>query len=136
MRSPHRVAPLLRWQRLLSAQKSRLMGQALAALLLFMPLIPAAAAIHCEGQVTDVALDDQGRVWLAVLNGPPIHAICSIKTQSSFLVDTNVCKSMHATLMTALVSGRTVLPHYKDVTACDQIGAWSAQPSFYHVTMR
>lgn len=111
-------------------------GLILALTLFCMPLLPATAAVHCPGQLTDVALDDQGRLWIQLADGPPIHAICSIKTQGAFVVDTNVCKSVQALLMAALVSNRTVLPHYSAVTACDQIGAWSVQPSFYHLTMK
>jgi hypothetical protein len=98
---------------------------------------PATAASQwCTGTVVHVLAEDNGYVQIVGSWRGDWTAICSLKSDLGAITATT-CKSWHATLQAALVSGKRVTVHYRDIShGCGDMPTYGASPQPGYVMLR
>lgn len=110
---------------------------ALSALIAF----PSSSfAYSCTGAVAHLGIDAEGRVYVSLANSAvassstAIHSICSVVAQGSFAMPVPVCKAAYASLVSARVTGKSIILYYNDSAfVCNSIPNWGQMPSAYYV---
>lgn len=104
---------------------------ALSAMLAF-PI--SSFAYSCTGVVAHLGIDAEGRVYVSLTNSTAIHSICSVVAQGSFAMPVPVCKAAYASLVSARVTGKSMVLYYNDSAfTCNSIPNWGQMPSAYYV---
>lgn len=87
----------------------------------------------CAGAVNYLGLSASGDVVVSVGN-TPIHSICNTTTQGSYGLPVASCKLAYAALLTARVSGKTMMIYYSpNGLTCTTLPSWGTAPSVYFV---
>lgn len=93
---------------------------------IFLLTTPAqAAGVNCYAvSVTDVAVDNNGTLWVTT-STVPLNAICNITAKGAFTLDVNSCNAAFAIFVSAKTSYRSVSVQYATGT-CSAPGPYSA----------
>jgi len=88
----------------------------------------------CSGTVSYLGVGAGGDVTIALANSTPIHSICSLANQGSYLMSVPACKAAHASFMAARLTGKAMAIYYNnEPLTCSTLPAWGVVPGVYFV---
>lgn len=96
---------------------------------------PNSYADHaCSGTVGYLGMGANGDVMVSLSNSTPIHGICNVAVQGTYVMSAPSCKFVYAAFLAARVAGKTMVVYYHDdVQTCGTIPSWGLAPSVYFV---
>lgn len=115
------------------AIKKILCQRAVFSVILGTSSICAYGSFGCTGSVINLGIGADGSVDIQLV-GLPLNVVCNLKTQGSYAFDTQTCKALYATVLSAKTTGQSVTIFYGDSSySCSTITPWSSMPSAYFI---
>ena len=102
--------------------------------LLLCLLSSTASAVDCKGKVTLLGYDSEWTnptLVISLEGGPSAVRICGLTAPYNG-IHQDVCKIIHAELLTAKVASREVMFRFPDFTSCTGIPSWKAARIGWH----
>ena len=114
--------------------KRRSLNQRLLLLALSVCSPASFANYSCSGTVGFLGIDAGGDLTLALAGATPIHKICNVVAQGTYVTAIASCKVAYAALLSARLTGKSMTIYYNENgLTCGTLTPWAAVPGTYFV---
>jgi hypothetical protein len=92
------------------------------------------ADYSCSGTVNYLGVGANGDLMISLANSSPIHGICSVGAQGSYVTSVPSCKLIYGAFLAARLAGKIMVVYYHDNgLTCGTLPSWGTVPSVYFV---